>query len=1055
MLDPSDPAARGRDPANLDGPAGSRQNLDDATEVGEPLAPPDPSARAASMSTVPELELERESLERGAQVGRYLVLGRVGRGGMGEVFAAHDPELDRKVALKLLHVRPGLVDDGHARARMAREAQAMARLDHPNTVKVYDVGEHEGRVFLAMEFVEGQTLGAWLKQARRGWREVAGVFAAAGRGLATAHAAGLIHRDFKPDNVMITQTGRVLVMDFGLARAGNSEPVGEPNELAAGSDLEATVLAGEATMRAGSEIHTPAPLSQASGTGLLASPQLSTSITQAGALLGTPAYMAPEQLRGSTVDARADQWAFCVAFWEALYGQRPFPSKTMAELVGAVLEGRPRASPRGVQVPKWVHRILLRGLARAPRDRWPSVDALLAELERVPRVRRRTALIGGGLTLAGVIGLLITNDGDVGEPPCRNGVELIEQAWDDTARADVRTQILASNQPYAADTWALVETELDDWGRRWAAAHRETCEATAIRREQSDELLDMRMQCLAERRRSFVALIGNLRRHGREIEVVEDAALRVQALPNIDRCSEPGYVQAQASEPPEQAAEVERIRERLAELASKPRLPESELSELEALSEQAALAGHAALVGEIDCELGKRLAEQGRYQPALDRLRAGYFGARRTADQHRAIFCGTTLVEVLSKISGRSSEALTFAEHVEPDVTRVGSPSERGDLDTVVGLTQYTLGDYAAAERSFTAAIEHWQAEYGDDHSKLAIAHLNLGRSLRTRGEWVDARAELERSLATMIRRLGKAHPTLALVHDQLGLLESQVGNLELAQDQFEIALALREATLVSTHPQLAYSHMNLGRVQIQRSEFVAALAHFETAATIFAREFGPNHVDLARANTNIGVALRKLGRYTEAREHYEQAMAIYAVALGPEHDDFAIALHNLANLLVLIGDAEQARELQTRALAIWTKKFGADHLFIAHGSIGLANAQLRLADDTAIASAKRGLAVLAGSGTRDRELELAGTVVLAQAELAAGRTELARTHAERSLELLADMPASSDVTLQRARARRVLAELSESATRQDLLAAAQADYAALPGPLLPEAQGW
>ncbi|MFV8749307.1 tetratricopeptide repeat protein [Nannocystaceae bacterium ST9] len=1041
--------------------------LDDATEVGEPLPPAlasEPAPAASEPGPSSARGHDDESLARGAQVGRYLVLGRVGRGGMGEVFAAHDPELDRKVALKLLHVRRGLSDDSHARTRMAREAQAMARLNHPNTVTVHDVGEHEGRVFLAMEFVEGQTLAAWSKQAKRPWRAVVEVLAAAGRGLAAAHAAGLIHRDFKPDNVMLTETGRVLVMDFGLARSGAAEPSEPASEPTAprpiDADLEATLLAGESTREAGRELATPtATLARHSLSLTRSRPQLSTSVTQAGALLGTPAYMAPEQLRGAEVDARADQWAFCVAFWEALYGQRPFPSKTMAELIGAVLEGRPRPIPRasaGAQPPRWLHRILLRGLARAPEQRWPSLDALLAELEQVPRRRRRAALIGGGLALAGVIGLLITPDDPIAsEPPCRAGVELIDEVWDDAARAEIRRELLASGKPYAADTWTRVEAELDAWGRRWADAHRDTCEATEVRREQSAELLDLRMHCLAERKRSFAALIGNLRRHGHEPAVVEDAALRVQALPEIERCGEPAFVQARIPPPedPERIAAIDRTHERLAEFDSKPRLSEAEFTELETLRERAETLDYAPLIHELDCELGQQLIDLGRYEPAIARLRAGYFGARRIADEHRAILCGTALVGVLGNESGRPGQALDFAEHVEPDVARAGSPSERGDLDTVVGLAQHTLGDYAAAERSFTAAIEQWRAAYGDEHSKVSTGRLNLGRSLRTRGEWDAARVELERSLAAMTHQLGASHPRRALVLDQLGLLESQVGNLELAEQHFEAALALREATLAERHPQLAYSHMNLGRVLIQRGEFAAALEHFEASLAITREAFGDEHVDAARAHSNIGVALRKLGRYADAREHYERAMAIYELALGPEHDDFAIALHNLGNLLMMLGDAEQARALQTRALAIWTKKFGPDHVFVAHGSIGLATALLGLGEAReAIDAAERGLAVLADSGTRDLDLELSGTVVLARAELAVGEREAAREHAERSLELAAGLPASSDVTLQRARARRALAELVP-ARRSELLAAARADYAALPGPPLPEVE--
>jgi serine/threonine protein kinase len=278
--------------------------------------------------------------EKGTVIGRYVVLARLGAGAMGVVLAAYDPELDRKVALKLLRPRGG--DAGAARARLQREAQALAKLNHSNVVAVHDVGVHAGHVFVAMEFVDGQTLGAWTQSAPRSWRDVVGVFEAAGRGLAAAHASGLVHRDFKPDNVMIGKDGRVRVMDFGLARA--TEGAVEP---ARAGDL-------------------PADKSDI----------LATPLTQTGAMMGTPAYMAPEQFGGLEVTTRSDQFGFCVALFEALYGERPFGGETLGALAFNATEGNVRDVGRTRDVPMWLRRVVLRGLSPRPEDRFPDMPRL-------------------------------------------------------------------------------------------------------------------------------------------------------------------------------------------------------------------------------------------------------------------------------------------------------------------------------------------------------------------------------------------------------------------------------------------------------------------------------------------------------------------------------------------------------------------------------------------------------------------------------------------------------------------------------------------------------
>jgi serine/threonine protein kinase len=310
------------------------------------------------------------------QIGRYVLQERIGSGGMGIVYAARDTELDRNVAVKLLRLGGGSQSEAERRHRLLREGKALARLSHPNVVQVHDVGEHDDRVFVAVELVEGRNAREWIEESGPAWREVLQAFIQAGRGLAAAHDAGIVHRDFKPENVLVGDDGRVRVLDFGLAR-GSTHALTTPEE------------------------DEPAPASASTGS------TLATPLTEPGVVMGTPAYMAPEQHLGRPADARTDQFGYCVALHEALYRSRPFSGKTRAALQRAVVGGHIEPFPTDRDVPKRVGRILLRGLNAQPKDRYPDMHELLHELEGVqpPRSRRLAylaAAAAGGLLALGL-----------------------------------------------------------------------------------------------------------------------------------------------------------------------------------------------------------------------------------------------------------------------------------------------------------------------------------------------------------------------------------------------------------------------------------------------------------------------------------------------------------------------------------------------------------------------------------------------------------------------------------------------------------------------------
>ncbi|MEM7351975.1 MAG: serine/threonine-protein kinase, partial [Acidobacteriota bacterium] len=441
---------------------------------------------------------------RGACLGRYVVLGSIGSGGMGDIFSAYDPELDRKVAIKILHRRV-LTSEARdvAQARLRREARAVAKLAHPNVVSIYDVGTVGECLFVAMELIAGQSLAEWLEQTQPPWQRIVETFEQAGRGLAAAHRAGLVHRDFKPSNVMLAADGRVRVVDFGLARSLDPQSA---EAAAVGARQEA----------AGS------PPPDLPG---------SAAWTRTGLVQGTPAYMAPEQQKGQKVDARADQYSFCVALFQALYGELPSADVTQEATPSPAADKAPEA-PRG-RVPATVRQVLLRGLQPDPDDRYPTMDALLADLAVDPS-RRRRQLIGLAATLLTAVALVLLWPRD--ELLCTGAERRLAGIWDVPRQTAIERIFLASERVYTKDLWSSVRRSLDDYTGIWQNQHTEVCEATHLRGEQSLEMLDRQMACLDQR---LVELreVTNLFLHG-EGKILQNPLDAVGSLGRLELCAD-------------------------------------------------------------------------------------------------------------------------------------------------------------------------------------------------------------------------------------------------------------------------------------------------------------------------------------------------------------------------------------------------------------------------------------------------------------------------------------------------------------------------------------
>nr|MCU0697170.1 serine/threonine protein kinase [Myxococcaceae bacterium] len=404
------------------------------------------------------------ALTVGDTIGRYVVLERIGAGAMGQVFAAWDPQLDRKVALKLL--KQAASSDEH-QARLLREAQTLARLSHPNVVTVFDVGRWEGQRFIALEFVDGGSVRTWLSAQSRGVHDVLSVFVQAGRGLAAAHQAGVVHRDFKPDNVLVRGDGRAQVTDFGLA--------------------------SEALER----VRDDAP------------PGL--SLTSTGTLLGTPAYMAPAQLDGEAATTASDQFSFCVALYESLTGRRPWSATSVEELRRAMRDGPSPTFPPTSDAPPHVRRAVLRGLSVQEAARWPSMVALVDALE--PTDRRRTSRLVGASVLAALgLGAVVLSTRARLPEACALGQTRLTAVWGPSRQSAVSRAFSATGLPYADSATAQVTRAFDARMTPWKQQHLEACLGTSD--EARGEVWRARLGCLEERVAELDATAEVLERGG-------------------------------------------------------------------------------------------------------------------------------------------------------------------------------------------------------------------------------------------------------------------------------------------------------------------------------------------------------------------------------------------------------------------------------------------------------------------------------------------------------------------------------------------------------------
>jgi tetratricopeptide (TPR) repeat protein/tRNA A-37 threonylcarbamoyl transferase component Bud32 len=911
---------------------------------------------------------------------RYSIEQLLGAGGMGAVYAAYDRELKRRVALKVLRPesRTGSADEA-----LQREAQAMARLSHPNVVGVYDVGRLEdGRVFVAMELVEGTSLRKWLSVPRPP-REILGKFLDAGRGLAAAHQAGLIHRDFKPDNVLVADNGAVRVADFGLART-----------------------------RGAAE----------------------------GDRAGTPRYMSPEQLEGSAADERSDQFAYCVALYQALYGEHPFPEKSLKD--GPL---KPARKPLA-----WTWPILERGLAARPEDRHPSMGALIAALENDPwRRRRRQAVLVVALLAIAAAGVRLASPAS----PCAGQERMLAGAWDGARKDAVRRSLSATSAALGPDVFSHLEPVLDRYARGLVSAQTDACEATRVRGEQSEALLDKRTACLQGWRARLEALTALLSSPPVALDKVTPAAF---ALPDVRACAD---VRALLSgvEPPasaEAAARVAPGREAVAQAMALIDLGNAREAR-EKAGEALAIARkerYEPLEAEALLALGTAQSDLRENAEAVTNLESAALTGEASRDDSVVARARVKLVYTvgfqMADPGGRSREG----PRADAALRRLGDPpEERARLLNNFAAIEATIGDSARALELRREALRRAEPYLGSDHPLVALLMGQAGADLHRLGRDDEARAMQERGLVTQERLYGKLHPLVATSAMNLGSTLRALGRFDDALAAQQRALSIREQVFgadstdaamvlnnlanlyedmgryqdgadairralrnyaahgMEQHPYSAIGEGNLGNLLDDQDLREEALQHHRRSLELYRAQPDPATPYACKAQLWVACDLVLLGRPREAQPEYEEAIGGLERKLGPVHPEIAFAHYQYAEALRQRGQLARALALHRKALDVREKMPSPSRLHLGISHAAIAEVLLQMKQESAALT----------------ELELAGPLIEsaqdAPSDLGAYRFTRARTlaalgrggegrqSAQAALEAVAKLPADAD----------------------------------------------
>ena len=963
-----EPEEAARAEAHIDTCAACRAVLIELARVFELRASSLPAADEVSHEDDPDvsepagLGLLPPELLKGAKVGRYMMLDLLGTGAMGVVFSAYDPELDRKVAVKVLRDRSG---NEERNARMVREARATARLAHPNVVVVHDVGEFEGNVFMAMELVTGGTLGDWIRKEERTRNALLDAFIEAGEGLAAAHDAGLVHRDFKPANVLMGENGRPRVTDFGLARAGDATET------------------------------TQETLSSLSGS-------LDVAVTKTGALVGTPAYMSPEQFEGRVADARSDQFSFCVALAEALCGERPFAGKSLMELQATVCAGtlRPGALDG---LPRPLQAALQVGLRLRPEERHADMHTLLRALRGVRRSSPAKTWTRVGLLAMAVLGgagaAWVGSEAKVRAPTfetCKADAPAVADVWTPATRRELEATIASIGRPAAARIARSVVVSLDTYAAGWDEVHAQACAS------ESEDDLGVRfaqLRCLDRGRVELGALLEALG-HGDDA-VLEHAEDAVRDLPQPNACATPGWRDTNAAEPPEAIREeVERLRIDFEVAAAYLATGQYALAVEHAgpVADAAKALGYEPLVVDALLLQAEAASMLGHQDQARTALQTAWADAIRGSDPRSQLRVASTMIDVVGNEQHERDDGEFWVDVALAALEGVD------DEDPVAWEYWNALAKFRAYEGKYDEALEAMDRALAvpgisdaqvatTKGARLSVASLHAGsadqekllqssralaQGLRdTLGPDHPRNIATAQNLSAVLTALGRGEEALVELDDAMriaqdvladndvrfaGLLASRAsaryaqGDLEGARADSARVVEIRKAT-GADDAVLGLAYNNLAVMDIGLHHFEAAIENLELALPLMEAGFGEEHVNVANVHTSISSSLIALERYEDARSHLERAKAI-ASKLGPitARLDPIIAL-NLARVELHAGNLEAATTLSEEGVGAAEIAYGKSHPLLAK-FIGV-EAKLALAKGRpaeAVEAAGRGL---------------------------------------------------------------------------------------------------
>ncbi len=839
----------------------------------------DPALSATVSSPVPSAEgaaadWPGEPPRRGALFGRYVLLDQVGSGGMGLVYAAYDPSLNRRIAIKVL--KRGAHDAEALGRRLLREAQAMARLSHPNVLPIHDVGTVGGAVFVAIELVDGVHLKDWLAAKPRTVAEILAVFQSAGEGLAAAHAAGLIHRDFKPENLLISADGRVRVSDFGLASLGES-PAPELSAL------------------------TPAP-----------EPVSPERLTVTGTMVGTPAYMSPEQLRGEPADARSDQFSFALALREALTGAPAFEGDDFAARRAAVLAGALRPWPANRKAPAHVRALLARALSLDPNARFPSLSQLLAALRRDSL--RRWRRVGLAASVLAALALFPAGRALWGlrqRSRCQAQARAQTEPLVGPARLSALQAAFAQTKlPFAASVWESVERHLRRRGQAWEEAAAQSCEALAT--DGPSALGEAREACL-QNQLQLLQFVVEVLAHPSHSGVTRASRLAEGAAELTD-CKEGLGTFLRAPLPKDEAA-LQKLDRARAEL-----IRGSTEQDLGRVSEALAAASRAAaLAREVGHEptLARALLAKARMQTVMEALadaastyEEAASVALRGQDDATLLRAWTGLAHTLGS-AAKLDEAARYSKLCDDLLARLGAPAAlAAPLETTRCSIELSRGHYREAVPHCRRAAELHERSSGPRSDVLALALSNLASTLHQASASDEAEPYAQRALALNEANGGPLHPATADTLEVLASIHAYQGKNELALKEHERTYEIRRKFLPENHPKLAITLSNLAISYAEQGERERAIETFERSMRLFEAGTQSRKVDGAYYRRGYALYLLGFGMLQEAEAQFERSRSDYEALLGKEHVQTRLSLAGVAQAKLARGDARTARAL-------------------------------------------------------------------------------------------------------------------------------------------------